>query len=151
MTTLPEQKPKVTLIGKELAKTGLEFVYEGESAPDCKGCKVKRACNNLHPGRRYQIVNIRTTHHECPVHLNGACAVEVIEATIPTLVSNDIAVKNSRFQYQPPCSVTGCHSYRLCHADGLIEGEKYTISIVGEKAEISCEKGRNLKHAQIRP
>lgn len=146
-----EQKPKVTLIGKELAKKGLEFVYEGVAAPECKGCKVKRACNNLHPGRRYQIVSIRATHHECPIHLNGACAVEVIEAPISALISSDMAMKNSRFQFQSPCSVTECLSFCLCHAEGMIDGEKYIVTEIGEKADVVCEKGRTLKHVTVRP
>lgn len=33
-----EAKPKVTLIGKELAKNGLEFIYEGSIA-ECSACK----------------------------------------------------------------------------------------------------------------
>ncbi len=148
---MTEQKPKVTLIGKELAKKGLEFVYEGATTNECKGCKVKRACNNLHPGRRYQIVNIRATHHDCPIHLNGACAVEVVEASIATLLSSDMAIKNSRFQFISPCSASDCRSFSICHAEGIVEGEKYMVTGIGEKADVECEKSRSLKHVTVRP
>ena len=65
---MPDSKTKVTLVGTVLAKQGVEFIYEGEVA-ECDTCKVKKACNNLQKGRKYRIVSVRTTHHECAVHL----------------------------------------------------------------------------------
>ena len=76
---MAEAKTKVTLVGTVLAKQGVEFIYEGEVA-GCDTCKVKKACNNLQPGRKYRIISVRTTHHDCVVHLNGTTAVEVIDA-----------------------------------------------------------------------
>ena len=83
---MAQVKPKVTLIGTELASTGMEFIYMGQ-LQECEGCKVVKACNNLHAGKRYRIVGLRPARHECMVHRNGACAVEVVESPVPALVS----------------------------------------------------------------
>jgi uncharacterized protein (UPF0179 family) len=76
---MAETKPKVTLIGKELAKTNLVFIYEGPNDA-CGSCRLSKACNNLKKGRRYRITGVRPkTDHACAIHLNGACSVEVID------------------------------------------------------------------------
>ena len=90
-------KTKVTLVGTVLAKPGTEFIYEGEVAA-CDACKVKKACNNLQKGRKYRIVTVRTTHHECAVHFNGATAVEVTDAPITMLITPEMAIVNSRIR-----------------------------------------------------
>jgi hypothetical protein len=59
---MADAKPKVTLIGKELAKNGLEFIYEG-MIDECTPCRLNKACNNLLKGRRYRIVGVRPTGH----------------------------------------------------------------------------------------
>ncbi len=73
---------------------------------DCESCKVKKACNNLQKGRKYRIVSVRTTHHECPVHLNGATAVEVMEAPITLLISPEMAIVNSKIKPELSCNKT---------------------------------------------
>jgi uncharacterized protein len=145
-----EARTKVTLVGTVLAKPGTEFIYEGEVA-GCDPCKVKKACNNLQKGRKYRIVSVRTTHHECMVHLNGASAVEVIEAPITVLLNADMAIVNSKIKPDLSCSKTDCRSYLICHPDGLVDGEKYIVAEVISKAPDVCEKGRVLKLVTIRP
>ena len=103
---MAETKTKVTLVGTVLAKPGIEFVYEGES-PGCETCKVKKACNNLNRGHRYRIVTVRSTHHECAVHLNGATAVEVMEAPVTMLISADMAMVNSKIKVEFSCNKSG--------------------------------------------
>ena len=100
---MAEAKTKVTLVGTVLAKQGIEFIYEGEVA-GCDTCKVKKACNNLQTGRKYRIVSVRTTHHECMVHLDGAIAVEVMEAPITVLINADMAIVNSKIKPELSCS-----------------------------------------------
>ena len=147
---MAEGKTKVTLVGDVLAREGTEFIYEGEVA-GCQSCRIRKACNNLQKGRRYRIVSVRTTHHECPVHLNGATAVEVADATVAALVNADMAIVNSKITFDGSCTRNECRSYPLCRPDGIIDGEKYTVSeILGNNADI-CEKGRALKLVEIRP
>jgi len=147
---MTEAKTKVTLVGTVLAKPGAEFVYEGEVA-ECGTCKVKKACNNLTKGHRYRIITVRSTHHDCTVHLNGATAVEVIDAPATMLINADMAMMNSRVKIEFSCNKTDCRSFSLCHPDGVVEGEKYIIADVVGNAPDICDKGRALKMVEIKP
>jgi len=143
-------KTKVTLVGTVMAKQGIEFIYEGEVA-GCDTCKVKKACNNLQTGRKYRVVSVRTTHHECMVHLNGATAVEVMEAPITALINAEMAIINSKIKLELSCKKSDCRSFSLCHPDGIVEGEKYIVHDVLGNAPDICEKGRVLKLVTIKP
>jgi uncharacterized protein (UPF0179 family) len=145
-----ELKTKVTLIGFELAKKGLEFIYEGE-IENCESCTLKKACNNLQEGKRYRIVGVRPTRHECTVHMNGTCVVEVVESPVPCLISADMAIINSRISYEFNCSRTECPNYDLCHPVGIIDGEKYIVmDVLGNAPEV-CEKGKALQLVELMP
>jgi uncharacterized protein (UPF0179 family) len=147
---MAEAKTKVTLVGTVLAKQGTEFIYEGEAA-ECDACKVKKACNNLLIGRKYRIVSVRSTHHECMIHLNGATAVEVMEAPITALINADMAIVNSKIKIDLSCNKSDCRSYLLCRPDGVIDGEKYIVTnVLGNNSDI-CTKGRALKLVDIKP
>jgi uncharacterized protein (UPF0179 family) len=147
---MAETKTQGTLIGTVLAKPGVEFIYEGEIAA-CDTCKVKKARHNLQKGRKYRIVSIRTTHHECNVHLNGSTAVEVMEAPITALINADMAIVNSKIKLELSCNKGDCRSYPLCHPDGVVDGEKYVVADVLGNAPDICDKGRALKLVDIRP
>jgi hypothetical protein len=147
---MADTKTKVTLVGTVLAKPGVEFVYEGET-PECGTCKVKKACHNLNKGHRYRIVTVRSTHHECAVHYNGATAVEVMDAPVTMLISADMAIVNSKVKIEFSCNKSECRSYPLCRPDGVVEGEKYVVAdVMGNASEI-CSKGRALKLVEIKP
>jgi uncharacterized protein len=147
---MTDGKTKVTLVGTVLAKEGIEFIYEGEVA-GCQVCKIKKACNNLQKGRKYRIVSVRTTHHECPVHLNGATAVEVTDAPVSALINADMAIVNSKIKFEFSCNRSDCRSFPLCHPDGVVDGEKYVVADVLGNASDICDKGRSLKLVEIRP
>jgi len=137
-------------MGTVLAKPNIEFIYEGEVA-ECDTCKVKKACHNLQKGRKYRIVTVRTTHHDCAVHLNGATAVEVMEAPITALINADMAIINSRIKPELTCNKSDCRSFPLCRPDGVTDGDKYVvIDVLGNAPDI-CDKGRALKLVEIRP
>ena len=147
---MAETKTKVTLVGTVLAKPNVEFIYEGEVA-ECDTCKVKKACHNLQKGRKYRIVTVRTTHHDCTVHLNGATAVEVMEAPITALINADMAIINSKIKPELSCNKSDCRSFPLCRPEGVTEGEKYiVVDVLGNASDI-CDKGRALKLVEIRP
>jgi uncharacterized protein (UPF0179 family) len=150
MVSMSDAKTKVTLIGTVLAKQGVEFIYEGEAA-ECNSCKVKKACNNLQIGRKYRIVSVRSTHHECMVHLNGATAVEVMEAPVTALINADMAIVNSKIKVDLSCNKSDCKSYPLCRPDGVVDGEKYIVTEVLGNASDICPKGRALKLVDIKP
>ncbi|PKL70083.1 MAG: hypothetical protein CVV30_01555 [Methanomicrobiales archaeon HGW-Methanomicrobiales-1] len=147
---MAETKTKVTLVGTVLAKPNLEFIYEGEVA-ECDTCKVKKACHNLQKGRKYRIVTVRSTHHDCAVHLNGATAVEVMEAPITALINADMAIINSKIKPELSCNKSDCRSFPLCRPEGVTEGEKYiVVDVLGNASDI-CDKGRALKLVELRP
>jgi uncharacterized protein (UPF0179 family) len=147
---MTESKTKVTLMGTVLAKPNLEFIYEGEVA-ECETCKVKKACHNLQKGRKYRIVTVRSTHHDCAVHLNGATAVEVMEAPVTALINADMAIINSKIKPELSCNKSDCRSFPLCRPDGVTDGEKYiVVDVLGNASDI-CEKGRALKLVEIKP
>ncbi|MDO9326234.1 MAG: UPF0179 family protein [Methanoregula sp.] len=147
---MTESKTKVTLMGTVLAKPNVEFIYEGEVA-ECDTCKVKKACHNLQKGRKYRIVTVRSTHHDCAVHLNGATAVEVMEAPITALINADMAMINSKIKPELSCNKSDCRSFPLCRPDGIVEGEKYiVVDVMGNASDI-CDKGRALKLVELRP
>lgn len=150
MVGMADAKTKVTLVGRVLAKQGVEFIYEGEAA-ECESCKVKKACNNLQIGRKYRIVSVRSTNHECVVHLDGATAVEVMEAPITALINADMAMVNSKIRIDLSCNKSDCRSYPLCRPDGVLDGEKYTVTDVLGNASDICPKGRALKLVDIKP
>lgn len=147
---MADVKSKVTLIGKELAKNGLEFVYEG-SISECNPCRLNKACNNLKKGRRYRIVGVRPTEHTCPVHLNGTRTVEVVESPIPALLSADMAIKNTKIQFECSCNKEQCLNYPFCRPDGIVDREKYIVVQVIGNAPERCEKGRGLQLVELMP
>ena len=146
----PVSKPKITLIGTDLAKPGLEFVYEG-TLEECGPCSLKKACNNLKEGRRYRITGIRPAHHDCIVHRNGTSAVEVVESPIAALVNAEMAIKNSRITYEFNCSYDDCKNHVLCHPDGIVDGEKYTVVDSAGSPPEACKKGRILQIVSLIP
>jgi hypothetical protein len=102
-------------------------------------------------GRKYRIVSVRSTHHECAIHLNGATAVEVMEAPITVLINADMAIINSKIKIDLSCNKSDCRSYSLCRPDGVMDGEKYIVTDVLGNASDICAKGRALKLVDIRP
>ena len=148
---ISEERGKITLVGKHVAKPGLEFVYFGEIA-DCEGCKLHRVCNNLQPGKRYRIVAVRNnTVHECRIHKDGALAVEVIDSPVIALIPSERAIQNSTITYESGCSMTACKSVDLCNPEGIIKGGRYVVGEVLGNAPEGCERGKVLKLVELRP
>lgn len=146
---MPASKTKITLIGCAMARHGVEFIYEGE-LPSCHSCKVRKACNNLQAGKMYRIMVVReASRHECPVHLGGVCAVEVIESPLVALIGADMAILNSTIQYTAPCTRTDCKIFELCHPEGIVEGAKYVVTEILGNPPDSCERGRILKLVEL--
>jgi uncharacterized protein (UPF0179 family) len=144
------EKSKITLIGTTLARPGLEFVYQG-ALDACGSCKVRKACNNLRVGRKYRILSVRNTRHDCQVHLNGASAVECVESPVVALIGADMAIVNSRILFECACTRTECKDYDLCRPDGIVEGDRYLVGEVLGNPPAPCEKGRSLKLVELRP
>jgi len=147
---MAETKRKVTLIGTELARQGLEFIYEG-ALSECSRCTLKKACNNLKTGKKYRVVGVRPTQHPCKIHMNGTYVVEVVEAPIPALVNAEMAIKNTKIQYEFSCNRSECSNFLLCHPDGIIDREKYVVTNVLGAIQDPCERGRKLHLVDLMP
>ena len=147
---MAESKTKVTLVGTVLAKQGVEFIYEGEVSR-MRHLQGEEGLQQPPEREEYRIVSVRTTHHECNVHLNGATAVEVMEAPVTMLISPEMAIVNSKIKPELSCNKSDCRSFALCRPEGVVEGEKYVVTEVMGNAPDICEKGRPLKLVEIRP
>ncbi|KAF1078923.1 UPF0179 family protein [Methanogenium sp. MK-MG] len=146
-----DERTKITLIGKALAQEGAEFVYEGE-VHECEGCRLRKVCHNLLPHRRYRIVGVRTaTLHSCPVHMDGAYTVEVVESAVPAAVSAERAILNSTIVYETGCTHSDCVSFALCNPEGIVPGEGYRIAEIDNEFVVSCELGKRMKRVLLSP
>ncbi len=140
----------VTLIGANLANEGEEFIFLGASKK-CEECRLKNACTNLEVDRRYRIEKVRNEiKHDCYIHEEGVCVVEVIEPPITVAIEAKYAFKNSKIVFEPPdCEETDCELYDSCHPSGLREGDRCTILEVTDNATSECKKGRVLKIVEM--
>ncbi|MDK2893077.1 UPF0179 family protein [Methanohalophilus sp.] len=140
---------KITLIGTQLAREGLEFIFE-KGAPECEKCKFKSTCLDLERGRKYRITGIRSDKvQECFVHEEGAYVVEVEMAPIVAIIESRNAVEGATIRYKAPnCETEDPAIYELCHPAGLKEGDKCIISKLFGPVEIDDEE--NLKKVELK-
>ncbi len=143
--------PSITLIGVDLAKTGIEFIFNGPAA-ECDACKLRNTCLNLAVGRRYRIASTRgTAQHKCSLHDIGVRAVEVVESPSVVTIDAKKAFSGSTIVYkQSECETHDCKIYELCHPGGIEQGEKLVISAVIGDAPEACAEGKSLKLVELR-
>ena len=145
-----EEKRFVTLIGAKLAEEGGEFIFLGASKK-CDECRLKNSCTNLEVDRRYRIAKVREEiKHDCSIHEEGVCVVEVEEAPITVAIKAPYTFKNSKIVFEPPdCEEFLCELFDLCHPAGLKAGDPCTIVDVLGDAPGECEEGRSLKQVTM--
>jgi len=90
----------ITLIGKDLAKKGQEFVFLGP-ADECETCRFKSSCvGNLELNRKYVVVDVKENEQKCPIHAEGiVIPVEVDRAKIDLLTTSKSIFEGSTFTY----------------------------------------------------
>ena len=135
----------ITLIGKELAVKGKEFVFLGP-APECENCRFKSSCvGNLEPNRKYVVTDVRDNEQKCPLHAEGVVVpVEVDRAKIEVLTSSKNIFEGSTFTYNAPDCDEKCDFHDLCFPDGLIENDKCIVLNNDGKHKEKCKKGYQL-------
>lgn len=143
--------PGITLIGVGLAKTGLEFIFNGP-ASECEACKLRNTCLNLGVGRKYRITGLRgTAKHKCALHDTGVKAVEVTESPNVVAIDSKKAFSGSKIVYkQSECGTLGCTIYEVCHPSGIEHGEKLVISAVVGDLPTTCAEGKSLKLVELK-
>ena len=135
----------ITLIGKELAVKGKEFVFLGP-APECENCRFKSSCvGNLEPNRKYVVTDVRDNEQKCPLHAEGVVVpVEVDRAKIEVLTSSKNIFEGSTFTFNAPDCDEKCDFHDLCFPDGLIENDKCIVLNNDGKHKENCKKGYQL-------
>jgi hypothetical protein len=146
---MPESNVTITLMGSRLAKPGVQFIYRGPAA-ECENCKLKNVCLNLAKNKKYQVVAVRNgNEHDCNLHASVR-AVEVTPCPVIVSIESRKAFNGSRLVYEEPKCPATCPSYVLCHPQGLVSGDKYTIAKVFDEVSGPCEKGLTLKKVELR-
>ncbi len=143
--------PRITLIGVDLAKTGIEFIFNGPAA-ECDACKFRNTCLNLAVGRRYLVTAVRSNaQHKCALHDVGVQAVEVTETPNVVAIDSKKAFTGSKATYTSnECETLDCKIYELCHPSGIEHGEKLVISaVIGDVPE-PCAEGKSLKLVELK-
>lgn len=132
----------ITLIGKDLAQKGVEFVFLG-SAPECENCRFKASCiGNLELNRKYVITEVKDNEQKCPIHSqNLVIPVEVERAEIDVLTASKNIFEGSTFTYDAPECDENCEFHDLCFPDGLIDKDKCIVLKNQGKHKEGCKKG----------
>jgi len=137
----------VTLIGKEQATKGAEFIYIGPLV-DCKNCKLRNVCFNLKPGRRYKIKEVRDKKHTCDIFEEGVVVVEVEEQPVIATISTK-HIQGSTVSLEPiSCHRIGCPHHQFCTSSALKKGASFTVTKVLEP-RIECAEGHHLQKVEL--
>ena len=135
----------ITLIGKDLAKKGNEFIFYGP-ANECNDCRFKSSCvGNLEEGRKYKIVDIKDNEQKCLIHAeNVVIPVEVERSEIALLTESKSIFEGSTVTYNAPECDEYCDFHDLCFPDGLKENDKCIVLGNEGKHKEECKKGYKL-------
>ena len=140
----------ITLIGKDIAKKGFEFVYLGP-AKECEDCRFKSSCiDNLELNRKYVITDIKDNEQKCDIHSqNIVIPVEVELAEIDVLTTSKNIFEGSTFTYNAPECDENCDFHDLCFPEGLIENDKCIVLKNQGKHKGECKKGLRLTNLTL--
>ncbi|MBR2558285.1 MAG: UPF0179 family protein [Methanobrevibacter sp.] len=132
----------ITLIGKDLAKEGNEFIFYGP-AEECNDCRFKSSCvGNLEEGRKYKITDIKDNEQKCPIHAeNTVIPVEVERSQITILTTSKNIFEGSTFTYDVPDCDENCDFRDLCFPEGLKDKDKCIVLGNEGKHKNECKKG----------
>ena len=140
----------ITLIGKDLAVEGKEFVFLGP-AEDCENCRFKSSCiSNLEENRKYVVVNVKDNEQKCPIHSEGAVVpVEVDRAEITLLTDSKNIFEGSTFTYNAPDCDENCDFHDECFPEGLQENDKCIVLKNEGKHKEECKKNLKLNRLTL--
>ena len=135
----------ITLIGKDLAKEGQEFIFLGP-AVECENCRFKSSCvGSLEINRKYVITEVRDNEQNCPIHAEGKVVPVTVErASIDLLTSSKNIFEGSTFTYNAPDCDETCEFHDLCFPEGLVENDKCIVLNNDGKHKDGCKKGYDL-------
>ena len=138
---------QITLVGERQAVAGHEFVYRGPQ-PECRECRVRSACLNQDPGKRYRILRVREVAHPCLLNEERATVVEVEASPPECSLPARGTVEGVLVGYEPlACANAACANYRLCHPVGIERGMRLRVLEIG--AELDCPLGYEIAPAHV--
>lgn len=135
----------ITLIGKDIAKKGFEFVFLGP-AKECENCRFKSSCiDNLELNRKYVVTDVKDNEQKCAIHSqNIVIPVEIERAEIDVLTTSKNIFEGSTFTYNAPKCDEYCEFHDFCFPEGLIENDKCIVLKNHGKHKGECKKGLRL-------
>jgi len=132
----------ITLIGESQARIGNRFYFMGPLT-DCKECRLRGVCFNLEPGSMYEVVALRDTLHDCPIHEGSVRVVEVERKPILAAVSSKHAIDGSTITFESKrCDNIGCENRIYCIPASIKDGTK--LKIVDIIGDIDCSEAQNM-------
>ena len=140
----------ITLIGKDLAKEGNEFVFYGP-VEECESCRFKSSCiNSLEKGRKYKIIEVRDVEQKCSLHNDEKVNVVVVEDAESIIYTNYKVFEGSTVTFEEiSCDDVDCDFREFCFADGINSGDKCVfIKDLGKFEE--CPKGISLRKVIVK-
>ncbi|MDR2866377.1 MAG: UPF0179 family protein [Methanomassiliicoccaceae archaeon] len=132
----------ITLIGETQARIGNRFYFMGPLT-ECKECRLRGVCFNLEPGSLYEVVALRDTQHDCPIHEGSVRVVEVERKPMAAAVLQKHAIDGSTITFDKlQCNTIGCENRAYCAPASLKDGMRFRITdIVGD---LECCEGRDI-------
>jgi len=140
----------ITLIGKDLAKEGISFIFYGP-ATECEDCRFKSSCvDSLEKNRKYIIKDVKDNDQNCPIHdENLVIPVEIERANIFVLSDSKNIFEGSTLRYEPLECDEICEFKDHCFPEGLIEGDKCIVMKNEGKHTGKCIKGYDLNKLEL--
>jgi len=132
----------ITLIGAAQAHIGNRFYFTGPLT-ECKECRLRGICFNLEPGALYEVVALRDTVHDCPVHEGSVRVVEAERRPIQAAVPKKHAIDGSTVTFESrKCRNLGCEYRAYCVPVSIKDGTKLRITdVIGD---LGCPEGENV-------
>ena len=141
--------PKISLIGIDLAREGLEFTFTGPLV-GCAECRIKNVCFNLDPGRTYRILKVREKENPCFVFNKDKVATVEIEE-MPEMAHMQYGKKlqegSSVTLKSMNCDHFTCPNLEKCNLVHMREGTRGVINKVNEK--LDCPKGYDMRRVSV--
>ncbi len=141
---------KISLVGLDLAKEGMEFTFVTPLV-GCAECKIKNVCFNLQPGKTYKITKVRDKVHPCFVFNHDKVAtieVEEVNENVNLEYGKKVQEGSKVTLKSMECDHYTCPNIETCNLIHKREGTKATISKVEEK--LDCPKGYDMRRVSVK-
>lgn len=140
---------KISLIGLDLAKEGLEFTFSGPLV-GCTECRIKNVCFNLDAGKTYRILKVREKENPCFVFNQDKVATVELEE-VPEFAHMQYGKKiqegSSVTLNSMNCDQITCPYIEKCNILHMREGTRAVINKVENKLE--CLKGYDMRKVSV--